>query len=1422
MTKKYSIIISLTIVIVAVLITGYFKSTAFMQQTAVNIADNLTQKLGVTLKIDKIEISGFNKVKLSKVLIYDKSNQELADSEEIGISFSYLNLFRNLSFTESITEVLLSKPNFSLKQNKEGVWNFKDLISPDKSSDEDFYGKVKIVKGKATITVPEKTIFFDNINGLVDFITIKNYDIDLALTTEESMVTVAGNWGQDNTLKVNINNGKIENYTAFIPQNNDFKIINGNINNLQLTITGSNDEFKVQGMTEFNKVTATYKDYAINDIAGYLIFDNNKMRVYSSGAINQQLVGVSGEIDFQDELNLNLKVKSNNFDLTKIKQDFVTAGKVDFELFVFGSVQKPQLSGDVTINNLAIQGRTFNKIMLDLSYKDDLVTIHHGTILQGNGKVTANGNYNIKTQDFNISAVGKNMAVENLTQAVSGKADFNITMAGKNLAEALIYGNVELKDGQYNNVQFKKVEASFYKKGSDYIVNYLNIALPQGQASLSGKMLHNNLAFTMYGNKIPLELMKNYNEKIEISGNADVFAQISGTIDNPEIKLELAAENGSFYNQPFALLTGTIKLVQNKLLIDEFVLESGVTKHEITGSVTLEDNPAIDLKIKTQKARAENLIQVLMPGVPLTGNVDNEIVVAGTLDDIVLGGEITLTEGSYNKLLLSKVKSKYRIKDKIIFVENCEINAPNLQVNLQGNIDAAKNLNFNIVANNIDLARLNLNLPYPVSGIAKFNGAVTGTVGNPHFIGKIEAPELVFNEQKINNVNGDFEFVNQIIKVKNFGFVQGSGQYDFTANINLNNNKINGAVDVKNAKLNPLLAMFNLKQDWLDGDLNGQITIGGFTDNPQVWLKGNVRNGNIKNYSLDTIDVDISFANNIVSINEFTATQAQGVLLAKGSIVLGGDLNVEIAGNNIDAGLIEVFTKTNLGVHGNLNFATQISGNESSPKANISVEIKNGGIGKTMFDSLFGMIILENDMLQVDQMLLTKGEYKASAYGIVPLAALTKPDENLTVAQQMNLKIKLDHADLSILPVLSDDVSYAFGATKGNINITGTLNNILVNGSVKIDNGTVKLKYLEEAINNLTLDLNFNDDKINLETFSGELGSGYIKLTGFSKIKGFSLTDYNFDLQLASPVLTSKYFQGPLQGQLKLSQEKNSPKISGKLLFENCTIDIPMLDEAKDKMPLIRFDIMLDIGKKTRLYNSYLYDLWINGNVNIGGSTRWPKVTGTVNCLRGNVNYLRTVFRIREASAIFNQVGTFMPSLHLEAITKIDRTNISLKINGPVGANNFTLSSSPEMSQQEILSLLTLRSRYFNKINSGSDNGQSNNELTTLIGLGFQVGILSGVENEIRKGLGLDEFQLVRDTISEKADDKNNKVDQEIYNLEFGKYISDKVLLKYTMGVDYEHYAMGVRYDFDNTFSITADIDQDNKSKIGLEKRFKF
>ena len=65
---------------------------------------------------------------------------------------------------------------------------------------------------------------------------------------------------------------------------------------------------------------------------------------------------------------------------------------------------------------------------------------------------------------------------------------------------------------------------------------------------------------------------------------------------------------------------------------------------------------------------------------------------------------------------------------------------------------------------------------------------------------------------------------------------------------------------------------------------------------------------------------------------------------------------------------------------------------------------------------------------------------------------------------------------------------------------------------------------------------------------------------------------------------------------------------------------------------------------------------------------------------------LRTVF--------FNQVGTFMPSLHFYADTKIGTTKVFLSVNGAPGNMDFKLTSSPEMNESEILRLLTLREAY--------------------------------------------------------------------------------------------------------------------------------
>ena len=62
----------------------------------------------------------------------------------------------------------------------------------------------------------------------------------------------------------------------------------------------------------------------------------------------------------------------------------------------------------------------------------------------------------------------------------------------------------------------------------------------------------------------------------------------------------------------------------------------------------------------------------------------------------------------------------------------------------------------------------------------------------------------------------------------------------------------------------------------------------------------------------------------------------------------------------------------------------------------------------------------------------------------------------------------------------------------------------------------------------------------------------------------------------------------------------------------------------------------------------------------------------------------------------------------------------------------------------------------------------------------------------------------------------------EVYNLEFSKYIGDRVEVSYSMGVNRSEYLASIRYDVTRSFSINASIDEKSSPRWGLEYRIRF
>ena len=451
--------------------------------------------------------------------------------------------------------------------------------------------------------------------------------------------------------------------------------------------------------------------------------------------------------------------------------------------------------------------------------------------------------------------------------------------------------------------------------------------------------------------------------------------------------------------------------------------------------------------------------------------------------------------------------------------------------------------------------------------------------------------------------------------------------------------------------------------------------------------------------------------------------------------------------------------------------------------------------------------------------------YGASAKGYIPLKALTaRTKENLPDDEQLNLTVSLDGADLSLLPVLSSDyVAFGVGDLDGSVVITGTAAHPQVNGRIALNDGSVKLKVMKKMIEHINIATVFKGERFDIENFTANVGKGVFTVKGGFDFGGLELDNYNFDISADNLDIDSKAYRGLFNATFNISEGQafhwKLPKISGVMNFEKCRISVPSLPGDDSPLPNVLLDVTINAGDKVHFYSSHLYDMYLTGSVHLEGTTNHPKTAGAINVKRGGtLTYLESVFNIREGEAHFNQIGTFMPSLHFFAETKIDRTRIFLYVDGSPDNFKFKLASSPEMTETEILRLLTLREAYA--------RGEGTLSSTDALAIGLQMTILSELEDALKKSLGIDQFNVSRGTGSKfdhrSTEERLNSEYKYDFNVTIGKYVTDKLMLRYTRGFgSHKLNRYGIQYDFNDNLGIT--IEREGKDYIfTLEARYNF
>jgi translocation and assembly module TamB len=900
------------------------------------------------------------------------------------------------------------------------------------------------------------------------------------------------------TTEVNSNSLELSSFSSELRGEAKGKLkVTGNLNNL------NPNQVKISGNLGFSEGIGLIKQPLKTAFSwdGEKLFINevNSEGIQAKGIINVNLE--SQQID-----NFNLDVSAEGIDLKTLPLSLPSQlnlltyqGKFDFNGKVFGNLEKPNILGNIALNNLAITGFDFNPLV---------------------GKIEANIKEGVK---LNLAEKGKtgdvikisldsqyqpteiNLQVDNTTiLGVTKDQIFSVSLTNLPLSKL----SHPLSDSLFSSVKnlAGKMSGKFEVNLNNYNINAGEISIKNPVfANFKGDLLTTNLEYSQ--GKINIKEGKITKNK----SNYLFEAKLDPLQKDPQFEAKLAVEKGNIQDllESLEIFTwsdfkrGMIppKYATAKDLFPENKLNDDSNSPQALVSAGKEDAPFGDQlnyfneisKLMAQK-KEEKLVSPIPELEELKGNYDGSVAVNGSLKEGI-NAEFNFEGknwhwGSYQANL---IHAKGSYQDGLLTFLPITIQQEKTLFSLLGSFNKER-LSGQLRIVNLPVNEFRKVIAVPdlidLGGILNANIAISGSKESPLAKGEISISDATINNTKIKSNQASFSYKNSRLNffaksILNKEFepltIKGSFPYQlFSNSIAPENNQFDISLKIEE-DLFPLVdAVSNDEIKWLQGKGNINLDIQGNYNQEKNQLTEIETKGIatledaviaakiFPDKPLTEVNGKILFNFDRIKVENFTAKFSGGDVKLTGTLPLiensptPSPLTINF--NKLAINLQELYEGE---VKGNLN----ITGSAIAPKLAGDLELFNGEI----FLSEEGI----NNASKENQSALAKTKFE---------------DLNLILGE--NIKI----VKAPILSVIAT----------GNLTLNGSVNQLQPEGNIHLSQG-----------------------QINLFTSQLKLAEGHKNIAKFTPENGL---DPYLDIQLLASVTETnrhQFVDSPIASEIK-------------------------------------------------------------------------------------------------------------------------------------------------------------------------------------------------------------------------------------------------------------------------------------------------
>lgn len=1383
----------------------------------------LAENLNGTVQYEQLHINANLDVTARDIILRDADGQTVAVMDGLTVGWTLPRLmaylFQGRDSMYAVDRIELDHPVVYLRELADRSWNINRLLKEkEPRTPFSLRAKIAVIDGQAELSFQdEPPLSLRDMQALVDLAAYPKVTGEVRLAHAAGTLHARGTYtsADEFTLTADGDRTPLTLAMRVLPADVPLTIRSGEAREWTATVTRHLGALTYQGKGRIENAALTYDKYQVQALQAQVAIDTKQLSFWQTTLqVNEQPLEAQGRILLTADPQLDIDLRTTELHADRLA-DIPLTGALAGTVHVGGTVADPLADGAVMLADGAWNDTPLCHAFTRFTYRSGVVRIADATVGIGDGRLRGSGYYNLRTEDgrgdVRLTAVDLSLLPldESLTGVVNGTAKV-ATRHGQYMAEAVLEGTGVGARG----VQTDTMSAQLAWADRTLFVRRLTGTIGAGTFSAAGRW-GDEADLIWSANALPLARLAPV-AGIAADGVLTAAGTVSGATDHPQTEATVSVRDGSIQGVPFDTITGQAHYDDGLLTMRDWQWTDADGIQRIDGTVNWRDSGRLNIRATGRRSRLEHWLAAANLEHVVTGWFDHTVTVGGTIDAPMLQGQIHAWDGSVMGELVQDLRASYRYAAGRMQLQ-AEAAVYNGTVTATGVVSPTE-MQINWTANGIDVDRIlrERNVMH-AEGDVQVTGTVSGTPYDPTVYATVTGEGLRVNGEEIHDAAAEVAYHDDVVAIRHARFRQDDGDYHLNGSYRWTTGAIEGDARVTSVDVARLLHLANTDMPHLTGKIEGRIAVRGTVKNPDVSVRGRWTDGAVRGLPVGETEMDVTLANRVLSIRRLRMPLGDGVLALQGTADQDGDVAMQVAAQHIDARYLQAFLNEDPTVTGDLRFSATVSGKTASPSVDMSFELANGTYNNVAFDRFIGLLNLEDRVIRINQTLLERNPYRLSIYGTVPVAALTRygradyPEESLQ-EESMQVEIKLDKADLELLTALSPNVIQANGATRGGLVISGTLADPRLDGRIYVDDGSLTLATMHTPAEHLHMAINFKGKTADWDIRT-DIGGGVLTSTG--NVYWDQAVPYRWEGGLTADRINPKsdYYHGKLNANLTFGMEDGLPAVAGNITTDHAKLDLPFTFGDDGEMIPIALDVAVQLGEQTRLYNPYLYDLELDGDIHAGGTTTAPKMRGRVNAGKGHLKYLNNKFRVAEGYADFNSGSGFLPNLYMDAATTFNQYRIRLLATGLPTALDLQLSSEPHLSKEEIVTMLTLH--------TGDINNLSKADTNMLLGAAAQMLLFGSLEGRLQETFGLDMINITTGSLDPFTTTTNSNTGV-MYNIEIGKYLFDDFMLTAATGVNNKQYNIGFRYDINRQLSARGWTNSENNYYIGGQWKWRF